>query len=163
MQSPRYTGATADLRIMPLAEKLLDDMKMAMKARDELKVSTLRLARSAIRNAEIDKRRALTDEEILETLARESKRRREAIEGYQKAGRTELVEKEQTELSILSQYLPQQLDETEIERIAREVAAELGAVGVSDKGRMMSAVMPRVRGRADGKIVNQIVDRVLQG
>ena len=151
------------MRIMPLAEKLLDDMKMAMKARDELKVSTLRLARSAIRNAEIDKRRTLTDEEILETLARESKRRREAIEGYQKAGRAELVEKEQTELSILSQYLPQQLDETEIERIAREVAAELGAVGVKDKGRMMSAVMPRVRGRADGKVVTHIVDRVLQG
>ena len=148
---------------MPLAEKLLDDMQMAMKARDELKVSTLRLARSAIRNAEIDKRRPLTDEEILETLARESKRRREAIEGYQKAGRTELVEKEQTELSILSQYLPQQLDEAEIERIAREVAAELGAVGMSDKGRLMSAVMPRVRGRADGKVVNQTVDRVLQG
>ena len=148
---------------MPLAEELLDDMKVAMKARDELKVSTLRLARSAINNAEIEKGRPLTDEEILETLARESKRRREAIEGYEKAGRTELVEKEQTELAILSQYLPQQLDEAEIEKIAREVAAELGAVGMSDKGRMMGAVMPRVRGRADGKLVNQVVDRVLQG
>ena len=148
---------------MPLAEKLLDDMKVAMKARDELKVSTLRLARSAIKNAEIDRGRSLTDEEILETLARESKRRREAIEGYEKAGRSELVEKEQTELAILSRYLPQQLDEAEIEKIAREVAAELGAVGMSDKGRMMGAVMPRARGRADGKVVNRIVDRVLQG
>ena len=148
---------------MPLAEKLLDDMKSAMKARDELKVSTLRLARSAVKNAEIEKGRELTDEEVIETLTREAKRRREAIEGYEKGGRQELVDKERTELAILTEYLPKQLDEAEIERIAREVAAELGAVGASDKGRMMSAVMPRVRGRADGKVVTQIVDRVLQG
>jgi len=148
---------------MPLAEKLLDDMKSAMKARDELKVSTLRLARCAVKNAEIEKGRELTDEEVIETLTREAKRRREAIEGYEKGGRQELVDKERTELAILTEYLPKQLDEAEIERIAREVAAELGAVGASDKGRMMSAVMPRVRGRADGKVVTQIVDRVLQG
>ncbi|MDO8588780.1 MAG: GatB/YqeY domain-containing protein [Armatimonadota bacterium] len=148
---------------MPLSEKLLDDMKSAMKARDELKVSTLRLARSAVKNAEIDKGRDLTDDEVTEILGREVKRRREAIEGYEKGGRQELVDKERRELAILSEYLPKQLDEAEIEKIAREVAAELGADGAKDKGRMMSAVMPRVRGRADGKIVTQIVDRVLQG
>jgi uncharacterized protein len=148
---------------MPLAEKLLDDMKTAMKARDELKVSTLRLARSAIGNAEIDKGRNLTDEEVIETLARESKRRRESIDSYEKGGRQDLVAKESRELAILSEYLPKQLDEVEVEKVVREVAAELGAVSAKDKGRMMSAVMPRFRGLADGKLVTQIVDRVLQG
>jgi uncharacterized protein len=148
---------------MPLAEKLLDDMKSAMKARDELKVSTLRLARSAIGNAEIEKGRDLTDEEILETLERESKRRREAIDSYEKGGRQDLVDKETKELAILSEYLPKQFDEAEVEKVVREVAAELGAVSAKDKGRMMSAVMPRFRGRADGRVVTQIVDRVLQG
>lgn len=148
---------------MPLAEQLLDDMKLAMKARDELKVSTLRLVRSAIGNAEIDKGRDLTDEEIIETLGRESKRRREAIESYEKGGRQDLVDKETKELAILSEYLPKQFDEAEVEKVVREVAAELGAVSAKDKGRMMSAVMPRFRGRADGRLVTQIVDRVLQG
>ena len=148
---------------MSLAEQLLKDVNTAMKARDELKVSTLRLACSAVRNTEIDKGRTLTDEEIVETLMRESKKRREAVEEYRKAGRQELADKEQAEFAILSVYLPEQLDETEIERIAREVAAELGAVGMKDKGRVMGAVMPRLRGRADGKLVNQVVDRILQG
>jgi uncharacterized protein len=147
---------------MSLADRLLEDTKMAMKARDELKVSTLRLARSAIKNSEIEKGRALTDEEILETLSRESKRRREAVESYEKAGRLELAEKERTELAILSEYLPQQLDETEIEKITREVAAEVGAVSPNDKGRLMGAIMPRLRGKADGKLVNLVVDRILQ-
>jgi uncharacterized protein len=145
---------------MSLAEKLLEDMRTAMKARDELKVSTLRLARSAVKNAEIDKGEALSDDEIVATLARESKRRREAIEEYQKAGRTELADKERTEFAILSEYLPEQLSEPEIEKIAREVLAELGAG--ANKGRMMSAIMPRLRGRADGRLVNQVVDRVLE-
>ena len=148
---------------MPLAGKLLDDMKTAMKARDELKVSTLRLARSAIGNAEIEKGRNLTDEEIIETLARESKRRREAIECYEKGGRQDLVAKESKELAILGEYLPKQLDEAEVEKVVREVAAEVGAVSAKDKGRMMSVVMPRFRGRADGKLVTQVVDRVLRG
>lgn len=148
---------------MALAEKLLDDMKNAMKARDELKVSTLRLARSAIRNSEIDKGHSLSDEEVLDILSRESKRRSEAIESYEKGGRQELADKERKELDILKEYLPEQLEESDIENIAREIATELGASGMKDKGRMMSAVMPRVRGRADGKLVTQVVDRILQG
>ena len=147
---------------MALSEKLLDDMKTAMKERDELKVSTLRLARSTIKNTEIEKGRALTDDEIMEALARESKRRREAIEEYQRAGRMELADKEQRELVILSEYLPEQLGEAEIEKAVVETVAELGAVGMKDKGRVMSAIMPRLRGRADGKLVNQAVDKVLQ-
>ena len=147
---------------MALSEKLLDDMKTAMKERDELKVSTLRLARSTIKNTEIEKGRALTDDEIMEALARESKRRREAIEEYQRAGRMELADKERRELVILSEYLPEQLGEAEIEKAVAETVAELGAAGMKDKGRVMSAIMPRLRGRADGKLVNQAVDKVLQ-
>lgn len=133
-----------------------------MKARDELRVSTIRLALSAVRNTEIDRGRELNDDEVTEVLARESKMRREAIEGAEKAGRLDIAEKEMRELEILSDYLPKQLSEAEIETVAREVVKEVGAQGPKDRGRVMSSLMQRVRGRADGKLVNQAVERILQ-
>lgn len=138
-------------------------MKSAMKARDELKTSTIRLALSAVKNMEIDKGREATDEEITEVLTREVKRRREAIEGAEKAGRSDVADRERGELEILSVFLPKQLGEDEIELIVREVIAEVGAAGPKDRGRVMSVLMPRVRGKADGKVVNQVVERILQG
>ncbi len=134
-----------------------------MKARDELKTSTIRLALSAVKNMEIDKGREATDEEITEVLTREVKRRREAIEGAEKAGRSDVADRERGELEILSVFLPKQLGEDEIELIVREVIAEVGAAGPKDRGRVMSVLMPRVRGKADGKVVNQVVERILQG
>lgn len=134
-----------------------------MKARDEVTLSTIRLAISAVKNAEIDKGRELTDEETVEVIAREAKRRREAIEGAEKAGRSDIADKERKELEILTRYLPKQLSEDEIERIAKEVAAEIGAVDQKGRGRVMSMLMQKVRGRADGKVVGQVVDRILQG
>jgi uncharacterized protein YqeY len=142
--------------------KLQDNMKSAMKARDELSVSTIRLALSAVRNAEIDKRRELTDDEINDVLAKEVKQRRESIEGAEKAGRPDIAEKESKELEILAGYLPEQLGEEDIEKIAKEVIAEVGAAGPKDRGRVMSALMPKIRGRADGKVVSQVVERNLQ-
>jgi len=133
-----------------------------MKARDELTVSTIRLALSAVRNSEIEKGRELTDEEVLDVLAREVKRRREAIEGAEKAGRTEVAEKEAKEMQILSSYLPEQLDETEIAGIAEQIVAELGASGMKDRGRVMSALMQRIKGRADGRVASRIVEQILQ-
>jgi len=133
-----------------------------MKARDELRVSTIRLALSAVRNAEIAKGRELTDDEMTEVLAREVKRRREAIEGAEKARRQDVADKETKELEILTDYLPEQLGEEEIVRIAREIIGEVGAAGPKDRGRVMSALMQRIRGRADGRVASQVVERILQ-
>ncbi|MDH7481361.1 MAG: GatB/YqeY domain-containing protein [Armatimonadota bacterium] len=147
---------------MSLREKLEEDYKAAMKAKDTLRVSVIRMARSEIRNAEIAKRRSLTEEEIAEVITREIKRRQESIEQFKQGGRTDLVEKETAEMRILSEYLPEQLSEDEIAGIAQEVIAELKAASKADKGRVMSALMPRVRGRADGRLVSEIVDRLLE-
>jgi len=144
-----------------LQERLIDDMKAALKAGDALRLSVIRLLRSELRNMEIAKGAPLTDDEIIQGVVREAKRRREAIEQFQKAGRADLVEKETAELKVLSQYLPEQLDEAEIVGIAQEVISELQATSKADKGKIMGALMQRVRGRADGRLVNQIVDRLL--
>ncbi len=133
-----------------------------MKARDEIKVSTIRMAMSAIKNTEIDKGRELTDDEVIGVLAKEAKMRREAIEGAEKAGRAEVAERENRELDILSEYLPKQLGEEDVAEIVKQVVAETGAEGIKDRGKVMSALMPRLKGRADGKLASQIVERVLQ-
>jgi hypothetical protein len=148
---------------MLLREKLESDLKSAMKARDAIRVSVVRLARGEIRNTEIEKGTVLTEDEILQVLGRESKKRRESIEQFKKAGRTDLVDKETAELEILSEYLPEQFDEAKVTGIAQEVILELHAKSKADKGRVMSAMMPRVRGRADGKLVSQVVDHLLEG
>ena len=147
---------------MSQKQRLQENLKAAMKARDELRVSTIRLALSAVRNAEIAKGRELTDDEMTEVLAREVKRRREAIEGAEKAGRQDVADKETKELEILTDYLPEQLGEEEIVRIAREIIGEVGAAGPKDRGRVMSALMQRIRGRADGRVASQVVERILQ-
>lgn len=128
-----------------------------------MSTSTIRLALSAVRNAEIDRGHELSDEETTEVIVREVKMRREAIEGAEKAGRPEIAERERKEMDILAEYLPIQLGEEEIARIAAEVVAEVGATGPKDRGRVMSSLMPRVKGRADGRLVNQVVERILQG
>jgi hypothetical protein len=147
---------------MSQKQRLQENLKAAMKARDELRVSTIRLALSAVRNAEIAKGRELTDDEMTEVLAREVKRRREAIEGAEKARRQDVADKETKELEILTDYLPEQLGEEEIVRIAREIIGEVGAAGPKDRGRVMSALMQRIRGRADGRVASQVVERILQ-
>jgi uncharacterized protein YqeY len=148
---------------MTLRERLDEDLKAAMKAHDALKVSVIRLARSEIRNMEIAKGAPLIEDDVLQVLGREVKRRREAIEQFQKGGRADLVDKETAELQLLSEYLPQQLSEAEIVGIAQEVISELHAASKADKGRVMSVLMQRVRGRADGKLVSETVDRLLEG
>ncbi len=148
---------------MSMRDRLSEDLKSAMKTGDTLKVSVIRLALSAIRNTEIAKGHDLSDEEIVEVLNRESKQRRDSIEQFEKAGRADLVEKETAEFRILADYLPQQLSEADIAGIVQEVISDLQATSRADKGRVMSALMPKVRGRADGKLVSQVADRMLEG
>ena len=147
---------------MSKRDQLLEDMKAAMKSRDEITLSTIRLARSAVRYKEIENGSELDDDGITEVIQREAKRRQEAIELYEKGGRTELAEKERAELEVLKRYLPEQLSEAETAEIINNLIAEVGASGPKDKGRIMGLLMQRHRGRLDGKTATALVDRLLQ-
>lgn len=146
-----------------LRERLDADLKEALRARDAIRTSTIRLARAALQNAEIDRRRPLTEAEVVEVLQREVKRRREAIEGFERGGRADLVQREQLELAILLGYLPPGLSEVELRRLAQEVIAEVGATSERDLGRVMGPLMRRVAGRAEGRAVERVVRELLRG
>lgn len=148
---------------MDVKERLQEDMKSAMKAREagRVRLSVIRMARAAIKNAEIERRHGLDDGEVLEVLARELKLRRESLEEFRRAGRSEAVRSLEEEIAVLEEYLPQQLGEAEIRERAGQVIAEIGAVGPGDLGKVMSTLMPQVRGLADGKEVNRIVRELL--
>lgn len=142
---------------MNLRDKLVEEMKTAMKARDEGKVSAIRMVRSAVKNKEIDLGKVLDDREVTEVIAGLVKQRRESIRLFREAGRDDLVTKEERELNILMDFLPQQLDRGEIAGIVEKVIAECGAQGLRDMGKVMKLVMPQVSGRADGNAVSEIV------
>jgi uncharacterized protein YqeY len=148
---------------LSLKERLVEDMKAAMKAKEEGKVrlSVIRMARAAIKNAEIDKKTEFNDAQVIEVLAREVKMRRDAMEEFSKAKRPDKVRELEEEVAILMEYLPQQLTEGEIRKLAEEIIAETGAQGIKDIGKVMSLITPKTKGRADGKIVNQIVRELL--
>ncbi len=147
---------------MGLKETLNEDLKTSLKAGEKLKLSTIRMLLSEIKNAEIAKRGELTDEELLAVAAREARKRNEAIEEFSKGGRQDLVDKETYELSVLEQYLPEQMPEDEVRRIVAETIEEVGASTPADLGKVMGSLMPKVKGKADGKKVNQLVREMLQ-
>jgi uncharacterized protein YqeY len=118
--------------------------------------------RSSIKNIEIDQRRALDDAEVLDILSREIKQRRDSLQEFEKAGREDLSDNVKAEIAIISEYLPQQLTEEEIERIVQETIRETGASSKTEMGKVMKALMPKVKGRADGKLVNHWVQHYLQ-
>jgi uncharacterized protein YqeY len=136
-------------------------MKAAMRDGDTNRRDTLRMAIAAAQNAAKDKRAPLTDEEALEIIGREVKKRRESIEAYQAAGRADLAGQEQSEIDILAPYLPEQLDEDTIRALVLEAIASSGAASQKDMGRVMSQLMPSVKGRADGKVVSRILNEEL--
>ena len=142
---------------MTLIEELEDDLKEAMRERDEDRRDVLRLILNALRNAEKDLQRPLTEEEELQVLQRERKKRLEAAEAYRSAGREEQADDEEYELEVLEDYMPDPLSEDEIERIVDDAIAENGATSLADLGRVMADVMPQIAGRADGSTVSQIV------
>ena len=146
---------------MSLKEKLMQDLQDAMRSGDELRKSTIRMARSSIKNAEIQRKGELDEAGVQDVLRREIKQRRESADEYLRASRPELAEKEIAEASLLESYLPQQMSETEIESEVRAIIDELGAQGPSDMSKVMPAVMSRLRGRADGRTVNSVVTRLL--
>jgi uncharacterized protein YqeY len=147
---------------MSLEQRLNDDLKVAIKSSDNLKTSVVRMVKAAIKNKQIEKQRELSDEEIISIISMLSKQRRESIELFSKGGREDLVEKEKKELSILQSYLPSQLTPDELDRLIIDVIKEASAEGIKDLGKVMRILMPRVKGSADGKVVNQRVMELLQ-
>lgn len=148
---------------MTLTERLEAAMHDAMRARDERRTQTLRMAMAAAHNQEIARGRPLTDDEVIEVLTRQVKQRRESIEMYRSAGREDRAAAEEAEAAILAEFLPEQLSEAEIEALARDAIAETGASSPGDLGRVMGALSPRTKGRADGRLVSDIVRRLLGG
>lgn len=150
---------------MNLKEKIIGDLKDAMKAGDTAKRDTLRLIDNAIKNTEIEKKKretGLSEEEILEVLGRAVKQRQDSIKQFSDGGRPELAAKEQTELDIIMPYLPAQLSEDEIRVIVKTVITETGAAGMSDIGKVMGQAMGKMKGKADGNVVKKIVGEELK-
>ncbi len=148
---------------MTLANRLYTDLHQAMRGGDTIRVSTIRLARAAIHNTEIERGRPLSDDEITEVLGREVKHRREAIDAYTKGKREDLVKKESLELAVLTEYLPVPLTEGELRTIIATAVSEVQAKDARDVGRVMAVVMPKVKGRVDGKAVDRLVRALLGG
>jgi uncharacterized protein YqeY len=147
---------------MSITERLDQDMKQAMKAKDKLRLSVIRMVRTAIKNAEIDQKRTLSEDEVIAVLNRELKQSRDSLQAFEAGGRQDLIEEVQQKIAVLMDYLPQQMSEEELRAIVQSTIAETGASGKKDMGKVMSALMPKVKGRADGKLVNQIVTQELQ-
>lgn len=148
---------------MSVNERLQEDMKQAMKDKEagKFRLSVIRMVRSSIKNAEIDRRKELTDEEVIEILARELKLRRDAAEEFQKGNRPDLVDNLEREIGILMEYMPAQLSAEEIRSLVIAAIAEVQAGSPKDMGKVMNKLMPAVKGRADGKLVNSIVRELL--
>jgi hypothetical protein len=144
-----------------LYQQLDQAFKQAIKGQQPVAASTLRLLKSAIRYREVELKRSLAEDELLAVVATQAKQRREAVAEYNKAGRPDLAQKEEEELSILLSFLPKQLSNAECEAEVSGIIAELGASGPKDLGRVMKAAMARLAGRADGKVIQEIARRRL--
>jgi len=147
---------------MSLKDRLLEDMKSAMKKKDTIRKSTITMVRAAILQKEKDEKVKLDDAGVVGIIAKEVKQRKDSIPEFERGNRPDLVDELNTEINILMEYLPQQLTEKEIEKIVVQTISEVGATGMKDMGKVMGALMPRLKGRADGKLINEIVRKHLQ-
>ena len=147
---------------MTLKERLASDFKDALKNKDEVGKNTISLARAAIKQYEVDKREELDDEGVVQILSKQVKMRKDALGDFEKAGRTDLLDSYKAEIEVLSKYLPEQLSVDEIKKIVEETAADMGITeGKQNMGKMMGAVMPKVKGVADGKDVRKVIEEFL--
>lgn len=144
-----------------LKDRLLQDMKAAMKEKDIIKKNTVQMVRAAILQVEKDSKITLDHEGVLEVIAKEVKKRKSALPEYEKSDRQDLIDTLNAEIEILQSYLPQQLSEQELAEIVKETIQGVGASGMKDMGKVMAAIMPKVKGRADGKTINTLVKKYL--
>ena len=154
---------TPDADPMTLRDRLEAAMRAAMRAREDQRLQTLRMAISAAHNRRIALGRDLTDDEVVDVLTKQVKQRRESIEMYRSAGRENRAAAEETEAAILAEFLPEQFDEAAVEELARAAIAETGAASPADMGRVMGRLSPQTKGRADGRLVSDVVRRLLAG
>lgn len=146
---------------MALKEKLAQDLKDAMREKDAIRKNVVQLVRSNILQIEKDNKLTLDDDGVLDVIAKQLKQRRDSLPDYEKSGREDLISQLKTEMTILMEYLPAQLSHEELEEIVKQAVAETGASSMKDMGRVMAAVMPKTKGRADGKEINSIVKNLL--
>lgn len=146
---------------MPLSQKITDDLKAAMKSRDELRMSCLRMLKSSIKNRQIEKGSNLEDDEIQSLISSQVRKGQESVKEFRNGGREDLAVKEEKEIEILFSYLPKQLTSDEIEDLLKEIITELPADGIKDMGRVMKVAMARIGGKAQGKKVNEIARKLL--
>ncbi|GAF65962.1 hypothetical protein BTS2_2862 [Bacillus sp. TS-2] len=146
---------------MSLLERLNNDMKSAMKNKDKLKLSVIRLVKASLQNEQIKIGRELTDDESLTVLNRELKQRRDSLHEFEQANREDLATKIRDEITILEIYMPEQLSEEELSELVKDTIAEVGASSKADMGKVMGALMPKVKGKADGSLVNRLVQQHL--
>ena len=147
---------------MTMKARLDDDLKQAMRSRDNARRDVIRYLRSEIRNQEIRVQEDLDDEGVVQVLSRQAQQRRDSIEAFSEANRTDLVDKEQAELEIILEYMPRQMTSDEITSLVLQVISDVGASGPGDMGKVMSQIMPQVRGRAEGREVSSIVMETLR-
>ncbi len=145
-----------------IKDRLEEDIRNTMRARDRERLETLRFLKSQIQLAEKNVLADLDDDGVSDVITKQAKDRRESIEMFGQGGRNDLVEKEQAALAILMEYMPEQMDSGAIESLARQVIADVGAAGPGDRGKVMGRIMPQVRGKADGSEVNAVVSRLLE-
>ncbi len=152
---------------MSTYQTILDDLKKAMKEKDQQRLSVLRSLKSAIFEKEVSERKGgkaeLSEEDVINVIMKAAKQRKDSIEQYEEAGRKDLADVEQQELEIIESYMPEMLSEDEIARLVNEVIEETGAAGPQDMGKVMGKLMPKVKGKADGSVVNSIVKQKLSG
>ncbi len=144
-----------------LKQKLSDDLKQAMRSGDTTRRSTIRMLMAAINNAEIARQAKLEDSDVLAVIAKEVRQHRESIEAFKQGNRKDLVEKEEAELALLQEYLPQQMTREQVVEAARKVIAEVGAGGPGDKGKVMPKLIAQLKGQADGREINEVVSELL--
>lgn len=146
---------------MSLKEKLMEDLKDSMRSKDTIKKNTITMIRAAIKQKEVDERIDVSEEAILEIISKQLKEKRMAIEEFKKGQREDLVQLTENEIDILLEYLPKQLSEEEVEEIVAEAIKEINATSMKDIGLIMKTVMPKVKGRTDGNIVNKMIKKII--
>ena len=146
---------------MTLKDRLTDDLKEAMKNKEQVRKSVVTLIRAGIKQCEVDTRQELTDEDIISLISKQLKQRKDALVDFDKANRTDLIEQTNQEIAILENYLPEQLDDVELKEIITKVVEEVGATSMKDMGKVMAKTISLVQGRADGKRINAMVKQIL--
>ena len=147
---------------MPLKEKLMEDLKQSMKSKDKVKKDTVTMVRAAIKQREVDERIELSDTEIVDIIAKQIKQKKDSIPDFEKGSRQDLVDLTNEEIKILLEYLPPQLSDEDLESIVKEAIEATGAPSKKDMGKLMAFIMPKVKGKADGKHVNEIVAKYIK-